>query len=1438
MTLVFGLSASVTQYLPTLLSQASPIYPPKTANDPCHPNSDLNWINDNEIFKNWLAGRNTSILHVHGTSGVSNVGEHIFQHLNSTIDFLSDHSVLYFEFKQHDARFNTMKSMLSTFLAQIISHYTNLEERVVRNFELLVHYRCWTNKDLYAFLEDLRATRKIDGITYVINGLDQCDDSRAWFLAELVSIARYSESRYKVIITSTGSKEIEDILSESRTINLDDHRKTDSPSPDASFSNVGFELALLFQERPEYCAFEVTLGELLSGCDTDLRSLILDWLTFNDHSTTKSAIEERLQKLSPVFLQNVLETIVTSIDLERQAWARRIIAMVSCSFRPLTIWELRATLALDTYPEGRETDPLVFLDILAEFRRHFGSLFAFKSGEIYFGHPFARDFFIPSESYTSQARRWFEFEGQEIAHAEITSFCLNYLSLPEVKKQANEIVAQHISLPQCPVFDSRFDLLSYATRYWPDHYKLAISTNPESESVKLTTQAVTKFFGDTDAVLLWARFHHFLSNPAIRPEKPLSSSLSILSSFGFDGFIAQKILLLDHSVEPGNFSLALVEAARGDHVETLLLLLKRFTPSQPTLQDAIKAAASCSGENSLLVLLEYASGSVEKVEWLPDLLCRAAWLGLENVVTYLVRSGAEPNPPTPFHGMSPLHLAARNKHTSVANVLLKRNASLTCKALSGENVLQTACIYGHPEIVRLVAQAKSDLETEDEAGSVPLHYACRNGHHQVVKVMLEAGADKNRGKKGIQPLITTTKRGYIECCRSLLKYGANVKVKPDDYPPILQLAVDVGSVELVKLFVDHGAEIDEEDGNTTALSCAAQNGSTDIVTYLIQGNADVNRPKEAEFSPVYLAACNGHADILESLVKAGADVNTMSSDDGRGPLHIAYDFPDVARVLLKNGAELNRASSSRPPLLLASRHNYPEVVKVYLQYKPNLEIEHPNGMTALSMATAQGNSEIVRLLLEAGANVNHLTQNKEFPLQYCLAGFNDFKEDILRALLEYSPSLNLVDADGDTALNCLTPETPVSFIRLLINAGADPEICNKSGWTPICMAVIANNIDVVKYLLSKKVRVNIAAENGGPLHLACSIRSFELTKILVDGGADVNFVTSGNIGTPLHSTYDWIFDGEDEVIGGEVNGQNGVNDPIHIDDQEVDEVNGQDKAYNQDTKNDRENLFRINPRERAKKQIIEYLIEAGAGVNVFGGRFGYPLNAACLHGTPDIIKSLLDKRARLDVEDGMGRRPVHLAAYRTLDHFELTLDGATNLSVKDKLERTPLHYAVMSGQVELVRRVLDLSVGLVNEPDCDKWTPILWAARKCGRWVTANDELPEVIELLVSAGADLWVRGEGLNGEWSPLKVARYYGAEGKIVELLTPKSKQRSSDESWEDYFHLSKKAVRRHNVYCDSCLLVSYRANPIVSRRPCLSSHCHQLHLTRTTVVLGDLL
>ncbi len=176
----------------------------------------------------------------------------------------------------------------------------------------------------------------------------------------------------------------------------------------------------------------------------------------------------------------------------------------------------------------------------------------------------------------------------------------------------------------------------------------------------------------------------------------------------------------------------------------------------------------------------------------------------------------------------------------------------------------------------------------------------------------------------------------------------------------------------MELLIAHDAEFnwDGESKNFVALLyLAAKVGFKDIVNFLLGKEADPNRSGSGYDSPLFIAAYYGHADAVRLLVQAGAEI-TKSTNERKSALYIAYDSADVTRILLENGADVNDVYDNWSALYAAAYFNKTEVVKLYTQHKADLEIEDKFGMAALSIAASNGNTKVVELLLEAGANVN------------------------------------------------------------------------------------------------------------------------------------------------------------------------------------------------------------------------------------------------------------------------------------------------------------------------------------------------------------------------------------------------------------------------------------------------------------------------------------
>jgi ankyrin repeat protein len=640
---------------------------------------------------------------------------------------------------------------------------------------------------------------------------------------------------------------------------------------------------------------------------------------------------------------------------------------------------------------------------------------------------------------------------------------------------------------------------------------------------------------------------------------------------------------------------------------------------------------------------------------------------------------------------------------------------------------------------------KADIKIKYQKRS-PLHYAVAENNLEVARMLLEAEADPNE--------------------------------KPEGYDSVLTLAVNEENIDMVSMLLKYGARVDEECSDSwrnTALSRAAGTGKEELVRFIIEkGKADINYCGKDSQPPIYVAAFTRHADIVQILIDHQADVNAGPLNGGNWcALHASYDAPEVAKLLLENGAEIDRECDSGTVLFLASSYNRPDVVKVLLNHKPNppnLEIQRPDdagdtaGMTALSIACQKRNLKVMRLLLEAGADPNHLMKDGSSPLKLCLQS-PDGADKAVKILLEYAPDLDRRDEEGNTILHdCYRWNRSVA--RRLVNAGADVRALNKAGQSPLYNAVSNGSTDVVRYLLSKHADPNVQSPSCGSLLYVALGRGLDMIRTLVEGGANVHSAESSP-------------DNKEGLINTVLR-------------------------------------YQRNPFD-----IVKYLIETGGiDINKKRGNLAYPLLTACQRGQADVVRYLLSRGAEPNVVDNLSRRALHLAA---LSHGSLAALLESNVDVqkfepaaksddetsqqqqqpiRDNMGRTPLHFAASSVDPAAFWRVKNMYPDKAAvEPDDKAWTPLFWALRN-------KHPVREVVAELLKHGRDVWSRAKGPSGgDWSPLKLARYIGAPEEITKMLVPESAQKGRrGEMWEPHEHVSRVAREHNFVYCDSCFMVSF--------------------------------
>jgi hypothetical protein len=136
------------------------------------------------------------------------------------------------------------------------------------------------------------------------------------------------------------------------------------------------------------------------------------------------------------------------------------------------------------------------------------------------------------------------------------------------------------------------------------------------------------------------------------------------------------------------------------------------------------------------------------------------------------------------------------------------------------------------------------------------------------------------------------------------EYLRGWNVRGQDAQALLHLAAQAGDAEVVKAFIDHGADVNASLDSATLLQVAR---GVQVVKLLISAGADVNAPSETMYgAPLGYAASVGDVGSIQALLKAGAKVNGKSFYGHTPLMHAAQSGnPDAVKALLMAGADVN-----------------------------------------------------------------------------------------------------------------------------------------------------------------------------------------------------------------------------------------------------------------------------------------------------------------------------------------------------------------------------------------------------------------------------------------------------------------------------------------------------------------------------------------------------
>ena len=349
--------------------------------------------------------------------------------------------------------------------------------------------------------------------------------------------------------------------------------------------------------------------------------------------------------------------------------------------------------------------------------------------------------------------------------------------------------------------------------------------------------------------------------------------------------------------------------------------------------------------------------------------------------------------------------------------------SETLRVFLSEQLVQTLISQSGPDadnsLLQVMGLGQKEEPREESRiwGEFPLFDAIEHDDPEIVRLLVNTGADVN----------------------AAAGFGGNT---------VLHEAVAQGSAEIVQILVDAGADIEAEGFmGQTPLGLAAEEGATEIMQILLGKLADSGTQEgEDKQAPaigseaLFTAIEKGDIETVRLLVEAGADVNAAAGFGGNTPLHEAVEEgnAEIVQILVDAGADIEaKGFMGQTPLGLAAEEGATEIMQILLGKLAGSGTQEGEdkqapaiGSEALFTAIEKGDVETVRLLVEAGADVN------------AAAGFG-----------------------GNTPLHEAVEEGNAEIVQILVDAGADIEAEGFMGRTPLSLAAEEGAIEIMRILL-------------------------------------------------------------------------------------------------------------------------------------------------------------------------------------------------------------------------------------------------------------------------------------------------------------------------------------------------------------------------------------